>query len=169
MTFTTPTIDHSLVPDLGISDESRQGVVSVLTTVLADEFVLRTKLRNYHWNVRGTLFHALHEMFEEEYDQLAIIIDDIAERIRSYGAMSIGTLQEFKQNTRLDEEPGTYPDATMMVQNLVQDHETMIRNLRDDINRVDAQFNDVGAEDFLTGLLQMHQEMAWMLRSFIER
>lgn len=163
----TPTMANNV--EIGLSEKNREGVVEILSTTLADLFVLRTKLRKYHWNVRGTLFHALHEMFEEQYDELAETIDDTAERIRTYGAMAPGTLQEFSEMTRLSEAPGEYPDAEAMVRDLIEDHETIIRNLREDIETCAERYKDVGSEDFLTGLLQDHQEQAWMLRAFIER
>ena len=169
MTVTIPIVESSLKPEIGLNDSDRNAIVGILATTLADEFVLRTRLRNYHWNVRGHLFHALHEMFEEQYEQLSETIDDIAERIRSYGVMTPGTLEEFRHMTRLSEQPGEYPESTLMVSNLVSDHEILIRHLRADIERVGETHNDVASEDFLTGLLQAHQEMAWMLRTFIER
>ncbi len=154
-----------IAPDLGLKDSSRDGIVSVLTAVLADEMVLYTRLRNYHWNVTGPHFRSLHELFEEQYDEIAEEIDEIAERIRSYGAAAIGTMAEFKDHARLEERPGVYPDARDMVSELVADNESLVRYMRADIEKVS---DDVGAEDFLTGLLQKHQEMAWMLRSYLE-
>lgn len=157
-----------IAPDLGLKDSSRDGIVSVLTTALADEMVLYTRLRNYHWNVTGPHFRSLHELFEEQYDEIAEEIDEIAERIRTYGAAAIGTMAEFKDHARLEERPGVYPDAREMVSEVVTDHESMVRYLRADVEKVGSTFNDVGAEDFLTGLLQKHQEMAWMLRTYLE-
>lgn len=161
----TTTLAH---PDLGLSDAARIGVVDTLRTVLADEHILYLRLRNYHWNVTGSSFHALHEMYEEQYDALEEVIDDIAERIRTYGEYAPGTMSEFIDMTRLEENPGHYPDAITMTMELVEFHEAMVRNLRSDINRVGGELEDVGAEDFLTGLLQQHQEYAWMLRAFVQ-
>jgi len=135
---------------------------------LADEMVLYTRLRNYHWNVVGPQFQSLHELFEEQYTQLEKTIDETAERVRAYGAYAKGTMTEFTQMARLDEQPNTYPDARQMVQDLADDHEMMVRALREDIDTIDDEYDDVGAEDFLTALLQDHQEMAWMLRTFLE-
>lgn len=167
-TMMEPTTAETLKVDIGLTDESRVGVINILQTALADEMLLYTKLRNYHWNVTGPQFHSLHELFEEQYDQLAETIDEIAERIRTYGAPAIGTLQEFQNHARLNEYPGEFPDARHMVMNLVNDHEALIRYLRDDVETAGARFQDVGSEDFLTGMLQAHQDMAWMLRTFIE-
>ena len=144
-------------PQDGLTDDQRAGISQILTRVLADEFVLYTKFRNYHWNVTGPQFRSLHELFEEQYDELEEIIDDTAERIRTYGHNAIGTMDEFKQTTRLSEAPGEYPDARTMVTNLTADHEQIIRDLREDIETVGSDHGDVGAEDFLTGLLQQHR------------
>lgn len=156
-------------PNIGLSDKAMTGAVNVLSTLLADEFLLRLKLRKYHWNVTGPQFLSLHEMFEQQYNALATFIDEVAERLRTYGAMSPGTMDEFIKLTRLQEHPGDNPDAEEMLHNLVSDHEAMVRHLRDDIQTAGDEYDDAGLEDFLTAQLQEHQEMAWMLRSFIER
>lgn len=156
-------------PELGLNDKAMTGAVDILATLLADEFLLRLKLRKYHWNVTGPQFLSLHEIFEQQYNALATHIDEIAERLRTYGAMSPGTMSEFTKLARLDEHPGDNPDADTMLHNLVADHEAMVRHLRDDIETASEDYDDVGLEDFLTAQLQVHQEMAWMLRSFIER
>jgi len=161
---TTKTVQN---PNLGLSEDVMQQAVEILATMLADEYVLRTKLRKYHWNVTGPQFHALHEFFEEQYELLAEVIDKVAERLRTYGEFAPGTLKEFIDLTRLSEAPGEVPDADEMVTNIVSDHEAMVRNLREDIETAAEKLNDVGLEDFLTANLQEHQEMAWMLRSFL--
>lgn len=155
-------------PEIGLTDAERIGVVDTLRTVLADEYVLYTRLRNAHWNVTGPSFHALHEMYEEQYEAIEEIIDDVAERVRTYGEYAPGTMREFIELARLGENPGHYPDAMTMTAELMAFHEAMVRNLRIDVNRVGSELEDVGAEDFLTGLLQQHQEYAWMLRAFIQ-
>ncbi len=155
-------------PELGLKDEAMTKAVSLLSTLLADEFVLRLKLRKYHWNVTGLQFLSLHEIFEQQYTELATIIDEVAERLRTYGAMSPGTMSEFADLTRLEEYPGNNPDAEGMLESLVEDHETMVRYLRNDIETA-ADMGDAGLEDFMTAQLQVHQTMAWMLRSFLQR
>jgi starvation-inducible DNA-binding protein len=158
-----------MVPNLGLSEENRRGVINVLNTVLSDEHVLYTKLRNYHWNVVGPQFHALHEFFEEQYDKIKEIADEVAERARAHGGPAIGTLKEFSERTRLTEQPGKYPTADTMIENIVKDHETIVRNLREDAATVANKFDDVATQDLLIGIIQEHEEMAWMLRSFLER
>ncbi len=152
----------------GLTDEQREGVTGLLMRLLADEHILYMKTRKYHWNVVGELFHSLHNLFEEQYTILADRIDDIAERIRALGPPAIGTLQEFRQHTTLAEATDIYPDAVTMVANLVTDHETVIRNLRHDLRACDEQYDDMGTSDFLTGLMEIHEEMAWMLRAFLQ-
>ncbi len=154
-------------PNLGLSESAMQGSVELLSTLLADEYVLRTKLRKYHWNVTGPQFHALHEFFEKQYEILAKVIDETAERLRTYGQFAPGTLQEFLDLSRLDEQPGEIPNAEDMVKNVVADHEALVRHLHSDSKRAGEELDDVGLEDFLIANLQLHQEMAWMLRSFI--
>ncbi len=154
--------------NIGLSDTQRDGVINILTHILADQHLLYTKMRNYHWNVVGPLFHTLHAVFEEQYSQLATALDNTAERIRHLGAPAIGTLTEFQRHTTLTESPEDYPDAITMITNLVMDHETMIRNLRSNQATCAEEFQDMGTNDFLIGLMQQHEKMAWMLRSFLQ-
>jgi starvation-inducible DNA-binding protein len=153
-------------PNLGISGEVIEEAVDILQKLLSDEYMLYTKLRKYHWNVTGPQFRALHEHFEEQYTDLEVKIDEVAERIRTYGILSPGTLAEFKEHARLEEHPGVNPDATTMVQHIAEDHETMVRNLREDIDKADDLDED-GLEDFLTAYMQDHQTMAWLIRSYL--
>ncbi|MGH9628858.1 MAG: Dps family protein, partial [Bryobacteraceae bacterium] len=96
--------------NIGLTEQQREGVVETLNRLLADETVLYIKTRNFHWNVAGPRFHQLHEFFEEQYEKLAGIIDDVAENARQFGGHAIGTLSEYLEKSRLKEQPGTYPD-----------------------------------------------------------
>jgi starvation-inducible DNA-binding protein len=155
-------------PNLGLSDQQRKGVTQLLTVLLADEYVLYTKTRDYHWNVVGPQFHSLHKLFEDQYKELNDIVDNVAERIRELGEPAIGTLAEFSQHTRIKEHPGHYPEAHEMLANLVADHELVIRELREDADTCADEFHDMGTNDFLTDLMESHEKMAWMLRAFLE-
>ena len=154
-------------PKLGITDDLRKGVVELLSTVLADEYILYTKTRNYHWNVEGLQFNDLHKFFEAQYEALDEFIDEVAERARSLGGRALGTLAEFSQRTRLKERPKAYPDARGMLAALLDDHETLIRQLRGDLAAALDKHGDAGTSDFLTGLMEKHEKMAWMLRSYL--
>ncbi len=155
-------------PNIGLSEEQCQGVVHLLTVLLADEYVLYTKTRHYHWNVVGPQFHDLHKLFEEQYKVLNEVVDDMAERIRGLGEPAIGTLAEFAQHTRLKEHPGYYPAAHEMLANLLADHEMLIRQLRGDAKTSAEEFYDEGTHDFLIGLMVRHEKIAWMLRGHLE-
>jgi len=155
-------------PNIGIASSDRAGVVGVLNTLLADEYVLYTKTRNYHWNVVSPRFNDLHKFFESQYVQLGEIVDDVAERVRFLGGWSSGTLREFLDQTRLKESPGKHPEAQEMIADLLADHEAIIRSLRTDLQTADEKFKDIGTNDFLTGLLQSHEKTAWMLRACLE-
>lgn len=168
MTTSKPSVTGT-TPDIGLSAANVQGVVALLSRLLADEHVLYTRLRNYHWNVVGMAFGPLHELFQAQYEALEGDIDEIAERIRSLGAPAPGTMTEFLQLTTLSERPGEYPDDRTMVANLVADHEAIIRHLRRDVRATDEQYDDMGTSDFLTGLMEKHEKMAWMLRAHIEQ
>lgn len=152
---------------IGLSPAQRQGVITILTKLLADEYVLYTKTRNYHWNVVGPQFNDLHKFFEAQYNELNTVVDDVAERARSLDGNAIGTLAEFVEHTRLSENPGQYPPANDMLARLLADHEAMIRQLRVDLEACADTYKDMGTNDFLTGLMEQHEKMAWMLRAFL--
>ena len=155
--------------NIGLSNEQREGVVKILNGILSDEYVLYTKTRNYHWNVTGPQFNDLHKFFEDQYTELNVVVDDVAERARSLGGWAFGTLAEFSQHARLEEQPGQYPSAGEMIANLLADHEANIRQLRADLGTCADKYHDMGTNDFLTGLMEKHEKMAWMLRAFLER
>jgi starvation-inducible DNA-binding protein len=153
--------------NIGIPDDARQRVIAILNTLLADEFLLYTKTRNYHWNVTGPQFNDLHKFFEAQYEALDDVIDEVAERVRALGGRAHGSLEEFRAGARLGEKPGTVPAARDMLAALLADHEAIVRALREDIDTVNDRGRDVGTADFLTGLLEQHEKSAWMLRSFL--
>ena len=155
-------------PNIGIGEEQRSGVVQILNGLLADEFLLYTKTRNYHWNVAGPQFNDLHKFFEAQYEELDDVVDEVAERARSLGGRAAGSLGEFARNARLKEQPGDVPDARNMIANLLADHEAVVRVLRADLEACAQRFGDAGTSDFLTGLMERHEKMAWMLRAFLE-
>jgi starvation-inducible DNA-binding protein len=155
-------------PNIGITEKDRAGVVKILNTLLADEYVLYTKTRNYHWNVVGPQFNDLHKFFGEQYEQLDEFVDEVAERARQLGGRSVATLSEFVEEARLKEHPGQYPSAEEMLENLLADHETLIRQLRADAEAAANKYHDTGTNDFLVGLMEHHEKMAWMLRAFLE-
>jgi starvation-inducible DNA-binding protein len=153
--------------NIGIPGDRRQAVVAILNTLLADEFVLYTKTRHYHWNVTGPQFNDLHKFFETQYEALDDVVDDVAERVRALGGRALGTLEELRAAARLGEKPGPAPAARDMLASLLADHEALARALRDDIDVVIERHRDVGTADFLTGLLEHHEKAAWMLRAFL--
>jgi starvation-inducible DNA-binding protein len=151
---------------IGLDSTNRKAVVKRLSKLLADEQVLYTKLRNYHWNVQGMFFQTLHLFFQDQYTILFTVTDDIAERIRSLGEFSIGALNAFLDNTRLKETGHLDGNAEKMLQNILKDHELIIRKIRGDITIVQS-LKDEGTADFLIGLMEQHEKMAWMVRSHL--
>jgi starvation-inducible DNA-binding protein len=151
---------------IGLSEETCQTSVDILTKSLAAIFMLYTKTRKFHWNVTGMDFAQLHALFEEQYTALAVAMDETAERIRMLGQYSIGTLAEMQKHSFLEEDPGNNPDEAGMVAELLADHEHIIRELREGVDTTE-QKGDAGTADFLTGLLRAHEKMAWFLRAHI--
>ena len=152
--------------NIGIPENHLQPLATMLNTLLADEYVLYTKTRNYHWNVTGAGFMELHKLFEGQYEQLDEAIDNIAERSRALGHYSLGSLRQFLAITRLVEDEAP-TNSKEMLQNLLNDHETIIRILRNDITIAADQYKDLGTSDFLTGLMEQHEKTAWFIRSYL--
>ncbi|MCK8782754.1 DNA starvation/stationary phase protection protein, partial [Rhizobium sp. NTR19] len=117
--------------NIGLTEEQRQGVINLLNQDLADAYLLLVKTKKYHWDVVGPQFRSLHQLWEEHYQTLTLNIDALAERIRALGGYPVGTLEGFLKIASLKEHAGNVPTATGMVSNLVNDHEQVIRNLRD--------------------------------------
>jgi starvation-inducible DNA-binding protein len=154
--------------NIGLTDEQRSGVMNLLNQDLADSYLLVVKTKKYHWDVVGPQFRSLHELWEEQYEELSENIDELAERVRTLGGYPVGTMSGFLKITTLQEHSGEIPTSTGMVCQLVEDHEQIIRNLRNHIDRCSEEFHDQASADFLTELMEEHEEMAWMLRSFVE-
>ena len=154
--------------NIGLSDDSRKGVVEILNARLCDEYTLYTKTRKYHWNVVGPRFQQLHEFFQEQYEIIDAMIDEIAERSRQLGGKSFGTMEEFVRHSSLKEDPGEYPDANRMITNLLKDNESIIQTLRKNADECDEEYSDMGTNDFLLEAMQKHEKMAWMLRAHLE-
>jgi starvation-inducible DNA-binding protein len=153
--------------DIGITEKNLQAVANELQKVLADEFVLYAKTRNYHWNVEGGSFIELHKLYESQYEELDVIMDDVAERIRQLGHYAEAQLKDFVKLTRLGEE-GYTTDQKKQLQNLLEDHESLIRNLRKNINDFTDKHKDAGSADFVTGLMEKHEKIAWFIRSYLK-
>ena len=154
--------------NIGLTEEQRQGVIDLLNKDLSDVYLLVIKTKKYHWDVTGPQFRTLHQLWDEQYQILSETVDSIAERVRALGGYPVGTAEGFLKMATIKEHAGDVPAATDMVSNLVEDHEQIIRNLRDHVDQTGEDFGDQGTADFLTGLMEAHEEMAWMLRSFIE-
>lgn len=156
------------VINIGLSAEQRQGAITLLNQDLSDVYLLTLKTKKYHWDVIGPQFRSLHELWEEHYENLSLNIDAIAERIRMLGGYPLGTAEGFLKHASLREHPGDLPRAHEMVSRLVADHEQIVRNLREHVDQCSENYGDEGTADFLTALMEQHEEMAWMLRSFLE-
>ena len=148
-----------------IEDKDVQRVADGLSNVLADTFVLYLKTHNFHWNVTGPMFQTLHSMFEEQYNELWLAVDAIAERIRSLGFTAPGSYGEFTRLTYLQETP-IATNANEMIAELLRDHETAARTAQSAL-AVARTAVDAPTEDLLTQRLAAHQKAAWMLRSLL--
>ena len=152
--------------DIGISEGDREAIARGLSKVLADSYTLYLKTHNYHWNVTGPMFNTLHLMFEQQYTELAMAVDVIAERIRALGVFAPGSYKAFGAITEIEEETDV-PPAEEMIRQLVIGQETVVRTARSVVPIADKA-NDEPTLDLLTQRMQIHEKNAWMLRSMLE-
>lgn len=151
--------------NIGLTAKNTGTVATLLNRLLADEHILYTKTRNYHWNYEGDNFMEMHKFYEGQYEELAEMIDEIAERIRMIGHHAEGRLKDFLKLTNLEEENYT-TNQNEQVKNLTDDHEDIIRIVRKHIDTAE-KLKDAGTMDFLTKIMEQHEKMAWMLRSYL--
>ena len=154
--------------NIGISEENRKKVAVELTKFLANEYVLYTKTKTAHWNSEGIDFSDKHKLFDEQANQLEIIIDSIAERIRSLDHYVPSSLGNFLQLSSLKEVALAKTDSKTFIKELLLDHETIIQELRKKINVFEEDLGDIGSGDFTTGLMQEHEKTAWILRAHLK-
>ena len=153
--------------DIGINKKDRTKIADGLSHLLADSYTLYLTTHNFHWNVTGPMFNTLHLMFETQYNELALAVDSIAERIRALGLPAPGSYAQFAKLTSIAEETGT-PNAEQMIAQLVRDQEAVVRTARGIFPTVDDAHDEPTA-DLLTQRMQVHEKAAWMLRSMLER
>ena len=154
-------------PNIEISENNRTEVATLLNRLLANEYILYTKTRGAHWNIQGPNFVGMHQFFQNQYEELDAIVDSTAERVRALGHFALGLLKDFINITDMLENSGEFGSQKQIVQMLVNDHETIIRVIRNEIAPIAETFRDIGTADFVTGVLEQHEKMAWMLRAHL--
>ena len=154
-------------PEIGIPAKHLKKSIDLLSTLLSDETILYLKTRKFHWNVAGESFMEMHKLFQSQYTELEETIDGVAERINKLGGKTIGTTKEFSKLTRLKESPGKYPSQKEMLKELLSDHESVIQELRKDVESCAGNNKDAGTTDFLTGIMEQHETTAWILRRYL--
>jgi starvation-inducible DNA-binding protein len=152
---------------IGISEKNASSIADLLNTLLADEYLLTTKTKFFHWNVTGPNFIGLHEFFGQQYADLDNLIDLIAERIRKIGHYPSGSMTDFLKMTHLSETKNVDLNSKAMIQQLLQDHEIIIRWLRSQSEAVSEKLKDQSTGDFMLDIMRRHEKMAWMLRAFL--
>ena len=153
--------------NIGISEPNRKKIVAGLSQLLADSSVLYLKTHNFHWNVEGPMFNTLHIMFMEQYTELWNALDLIAERIRALGEYAPGSYKQYSKMTSLSESENV-PNATGMIQQLLEGHEAVARTARGVFPAAD-EASDEATADLLTQRIQIHEKTAWMLRSMLTK
>lgn len=151
--------------DIGIPTEQREEIAQGISRVLADSYTLYLKTHNFHWNVTGPMFQTLHTLFETQYTELALAVDEIAERIRALGVYAPGSYSQFAELATVKEET-TVPKAEDMIRQLVADNEAVVRTAREVLPKA-QDANDEASVDLLVGRMSVHEKTAWMLRSLL--
>lgn len=154
-------------PNIGISDKNRQSVADQLSIILADEFLLYSKTLNAHWNIEGHDFHSVHIFLETLYNKQQDIVDTVAEKIRALGHYVPAQLSKYLQLTHLSEKALDKNDSQSLFAELLQDHESIIIFLRENIKPIADKLKAEGISDYITGLMEYHEKTAWMLRAHL--
>lgn len=149
--------------NIGIKEQDRQTIANGLKKLLANSYTLYLQTHNFHWNVTGPQFRELHLMFEEHYTELAVAVDDIAERIRTLGVVAPGTYRAFAELSEIKEVDGV-PSATSMVELLTQGHEQIIRSCRE-VLKPAQEADDESTAALVSDRMRIHEKTAWMLRA----
>ena len=152
--------------DIGIKEADRKNIAEALSRTLADSYVLYLKTHNFHWNVTGPMFQALHTLFMTQYTELWNALDLIAERIRALGYPAPGSYRRFVELASIEEEEGV-PNARDMIRQLMEGQEAVARTARAAF-RVAEAASDQPSADLLTQRMEIHEKNAWMLRSLLE-
>jgi starvation-inducible DNA-binding protein len=159
--------ENGMAIEIGIKPQDRKAIAQGLSHLLADTYTLYLKTHNFHWNVKGPMFQTLHLMFETQYNELALAVDAIAERIRALGYPAPGSYAEYSKLSSIKEAKGV-PAATKMIAELVAGQEAVVRTARKVFPLVEKA-SDEPTADLLTQRMQIHEKTAWMLRSLLEK
>lgn len=153
--------------NIGISDKNKQAIADQLSKILADEFMLYSKTLNAHWNIEGPDFHTVHVYLESLYNQQQEIVDTVAEKIRAVGHYVPAQLSKYLELTHLSEKALKKNDSLSLFAELLEDHESIIQFLRENIKPDADKLKAEGVSDYITGLMEFHQKTAWMLRAHL--
>ena len=151
---------------IGLPKKDLTKSIDNLTLLLANEMLLYVKTRKFHWNIAGNSFMELHKLFESHYDLLAKTADEVAERISALGGKAIGSMQDFIKHGQIEENTASSNTQKQMLDELLNNHETVMVQIRKSIDEVGEQTDDVVTEDFLTGILKIHEDISWQLRKY---
>ena len=153
--------------DIGIDENARKSVAEALNATLADTYSLYMKTHAYHWNVTGPQFQTLHLMFEDQYREMWAALDEIAERVRALGVFAPTSGKQFAELSAIENADTQPPKATAMIENLLSDHETLIKRARAGLSTAE-EADDAASADLLTVRIQTHEKTAWMLRALTQ-
>ena len=152
--------------NIGIDPKHRAEIAEGLKRLLADSYTLYLQTHNFHWNVTGPQFRELHLLFEEHYNELAVAVDDIAERIRTLGVIAPGTYRQFAELSSITETDDV-PSAQDMIKILTASHEQVVRTCREVLTTAQAA-DDESSSALISDRMRIHEKTAWMLRSLLQ-
>lgn len=150
----------------GIEEGKKREIAKGLSKLLAETYTLYLKTHKYHWNVTGPMFQTLHLMFEQQYTELALAVDQLAERIRVMGVKAPGSYQEFTELSSVKDDPSQETPAQKMIESLLKDHEQVVRTAKSILPVLDGA-NDEGTNSLLGARIEFHEKTAWMLKSLM--
>lgn len=153
--------------NIGITEKNKEQIAEQLNKILADEFVLYSKTLNAHWNITGPDFHTAHVYLETLYNEQQEIVDTVAEKIRTLGHYALGNLSQYVKVSHLSEKLTGKFDSQNLFKELLEDHESIIIFLRENIGPFAEKYGAEGISDYITSLMEQHEKTAWMLRAHL--
>lgn len=153
-------------PKIGLTEQQRKPVADGLGKMLADTYTLYLKTHNYHWNVEGPMFSTLHALFEEQYQNLAVAVDDIAERIRILGFRAPGSFKDYLELSSVSDSEKTDLPAREMISELLKANEIVVATTKAVLVKA-QEVEDEGTVGLLGDRINYHEKTAWMLRSLL--
>jgi starvation-inducible DNA-binding protein len=152
---------------IALAAQARGESAQLLNEILADSMVLYSMYKKHHWLVAGPTFYQLHLLFDKHAEEQLELIDLIAERVQSLGGIAVGDPRHAAELTTIERPPNGAEDVPVMIDRLLEAHQTIIEKVRDGIDKTEES-KDWGTNDMLMGdILRRHELQVWFIAEHV--